>query len=158
MKRLFVIAMASAAFVACNGNNTDTADNTTDTTNTTTSMSTTESNNAYSPMEGDVSYRNNSVVVYRNGQWEEAKEDVRLDNGVVVYRNGKVRKDDREIELEDGQIVNKTGDFFDRTGRAIENAWDKTKEGVKDAGQAIGNTAEKAGKKVKNAVDNDKDQ
>jgi hypothetical protein len=83
-------------------------------------------------------------MIYRNGQWVEANEDVRMDNDVVVTRNGRVIRDGRERDLEDGQVVNRTGEFFDKTGRAIENAWDDTKEGIR-----------KAGDKIEDAVDGD---
>ena len=76
-------------------------------------------------------------MVYRNGQWVEADDDVKLENGEVVDRDG---------------------DFFDATGRAIENAWDDTKAGVKEAGKDIEKAAQKAGDKVEGAVDDDHDK
>ena len=166
MKKLIATALAAITLSACNDANTsnaaadrdttaggNTSAGTMDTTRTVTTTTTTD--NAYAPAEGDVTYREKKVKVRRNGEWVETKEDVRLDNGVVVYRSGKVRKDDKERELKEGEVVDKTGNFFDKTGRAIENAWDKTKEGVKDAGKAVGNAAEKVGKKAKDAVDKD---
>jgi hypothetical protein len=75
---------------------------------------------------------------------------------VVVTRTGRVTRDGKERELGEGEAVNKTGEFFDKAGRSIENAWDKTKAGVKEAGKDIGDATRKAGQKVENAV-SDKD-
>ena len=156
MKKIFSFAMAVIALTACQTNTkTTTTEADGDTTSTVTTTTTTSDNTAYAPAEGDVTRRDGKVMVMRNGVWVEADKEVTLDNDVVVYKNGKVKKQDREIELEDGEVVTKTGDFFDRTGHAIENAWDKTKEGVKDAGKAVGVAAEKLGNKAKDAVDDD---
>ena len=62
-------------------------------------------------------------------------------------------QDGKEIEVEDGVVINKDGDFFDRTGQAMENAWDDTKAGVKKAGDEIEKGANKAGDKIEGAVD-----
>ena len=153
MKKIIAIASAAILLAACNDNGTDNA--TIETTDTTSTMSTTTVSTSYTPAEGDVTYREKKVRVWKNGDWVDADDDVKLDNGVVVYRTGKVKKDDREIELKDGEVVNRSGNFFDKTGRAIENAWDATKEGVKDAGKAVGNAAEKVGEEAKDAVTDD---
>jgi hypothetical protein len=168
MKKILVMAGAALWLTACNDTKTDgTVDTTTQTTTTSTNpdttgygdttatTTTTSSSTAYTPAEGDVTYRENKVKVRRGDAWVDANDDVRLDNGVVVYRTGKVKKDDHEIVLKDGEVVNRTGNFFDKSGRAIENAWDATKEGVKDAGKAIKKTAKKVGEKAKDAVDDD---
>jgi predicted small secreted protein len=149
MKKIIVIAFVAVSLAACNSNEAD-KETTIETKDSTTSMTTT-----YTAVEGDVKYTGNRVMVMRNGQWVEADEDVKLDNGVMVNRNGRVTKDDNEIELREGEMVNKTGEFFDNTGQAIENAWDVTKEGAKDAGRAIKNTAKKVGQRVEDAVDRD---
>ena len=54
------------------------------------------------------------------------------------------------------RLVNKSGDFFDKTGRAIDNAWQDTKRAVKDAGEAVGDAAKKVGKEIDTALDKDK--
>ncbi len=140
-KIILATAIAAITFAACNDAKTEneTVENTT--------ITPTDGNTAaiYTPADGDVMYTNNKVMVMRNGQWVESEDEVRLDNGTIVHKNGIVRKDDKEVELREGEIVNRMGNFFDRSGRAIENAWDATKEGAKDAGRAI-----------ENAVDNDK--
>ncbi|HEV7332661.1 MAG TPA: DUF6799 domain-containing protein [Flavisolibacter sp.] len=133
MKKLLTIALAAFSLVACeNANNTASTEDTTTTTTTTTSE-----NAAYAPAEGDVTRRDGKVMVMRNGEWVEADRDVEMDNGVVVYKDGRVVRDGNEVELEDGEVVNKTGEFFDRTGRAIENAWDDAKQGVKKAAKEV---------------------
>jgi predicted small secreted protein len=164
MKKIVTVAFAAISLAACNDNTADNAtvdtnkDTIANTNTTTTTTTSTNESAAYAPAEGDVTYRGNKVMVMRNGQWVESNEDVRLDNGVVVYRDGRVKRDNNEIRLEDGEVVNRTGNFFDRAGNTLEKGWDKTKEGVKDAGKAIGNTAEKIGEKAKKAVkDDDKD-
>lgn len=164
MKKILAVACAAFSLAACNNNETGTT--TMDTTGTytdtmgsavavDTSMSSTTTSNAYSPKEGDVIYTEKKVKVWRNGEWVVADREVEMDNGVVVYRDGRVRKNGKEIELKEGEVVDRTGNFFDRSGRAIENAWDATKEGVKDAGKAIGKTAKKAGDKIEKAVEPD---
>lgn len=150
MKTILTMAFAALTLAACNDNNADK-----DTVNTTDTTITTTTTTTYIPVEGDVTVREKKVMVMRNGQWVEADSDVSLDNGVVVTRSGRVVKDGQERELQEGEVVNRTGDFFDRSGRAIENAWDATKEGVKDAGQAIEKGAKKVGEKAKDVVDDD---
>lgn len=118
MKKILVAA-GILFLVACNDEKKDSA---TTETQTTTSKT-------YTETEGDVSYRGGKLVVYKNGAWVDADNDVTLDNGIVVYRTGRVAKDNEEYELEDGVVVRKTGDFFDRAGNTIENGW----EGVKKA-------------------------
>ena len=86
MKKIIAMAFAGLSLAACN-NDADTASVETDTTTTTTTTTTT-----YTPVDGDVTYRENKVMVMRNGEWVEADDDVTLDNGVVVYRTGKVKK------------------------------------------------------------------
>lgn len=142
MKKLFVIGLAAISLTACN----DGTDNATVETRDTTTMTTTNTASAYSAAEGDVTYRNNKVLVMRNGQWVETNEEVRLDNGVVVHRDGRVVKDNRETRIEDGEVVTRTGNFFDRTGQAIEDGWDATKRGVKKAGQKIEDAVDKDNK------------
>ena len=58
--------------------------------------------------------------------------------------------------MEEGQVVSKEGDFFDRAGRAIENAWEDVKAGVKDAGDEIEKNTKEAGEKVDDHADDDK--
>lgn len=154
MKKILTLAFVAVSFVACNNDQAETA--TVESTISTTTMDTSSSVTAYTAVEGDVIYSGNKVRVMRNGQWVESNEDVTLDNGVVVYKNGRVKRNDVEVELHEGEMVNRAGNFFDRTGQAIENAWDATKEGAKDAGKAIKNTAKKVGEKVDDAVHDDK--
>ena len=156
MKKIFGLAIVSMAFLACNDNESPSInEDTRDTSTTAIETPAPATDNVYVPMDGDITYRDNKVHVMRNGAWVEADKDVNLDNGVVVYRTGKVKKDGREVELEDGVVVTRDGNFFDRTGRAIEDAWDATKEGVKKAGNEIEKGAEKAGDKANDAVHDD---
>jgi hypothetical protein len=145
MKKIFGLAIVSMAIFACNdAENPSINEDTRDTSTVIETPPAPSTTTAYVPADGDVTVKNDKVLVMRNGEWVETKEDVKLDNGVVVYRSGKAKKDGREIEVEDGVVINKEGDFFDRTGQAIENAWDDAKAGVK-----------KAGDKIEDAVDDD---
>jgi hypothetical protein len=124
MKNLF-LAMIGAIIVSCN-TNTDT-----------TKETETSTHAAYAPSEGDVSYRSGKVMVWRDGEWEEANNDVHLSNGIVVNRKGEVIKEDKVVVLRDGEVVDKSGRFFDKAGNAIDDAWDATKKGVKKAGEEV---------------------
>lgn len=133
MKKAFVLAFAGASILAaCSDNQSAINDDRKDRADTSTVVTdappTTYS--AYTPAEGDVTYRDKKVMVYRNGAWVESNDDVKLDDGIVVYRSGVVKKDDKEVELEEGIVVNKEGDFFDRTGKAMENMWSDIKKGA----------------------------
>ncbi|MBO9683718.1 MAG: hypothetical protein J7502_13805 [Flavisolibacter sp.] len=125
MKHLVFIAAIAAGLLACN---TDTR---------TTNETDTSNHAAYAPSEGDVTYRGGKVMVWHNGAWKEADNDVHLNNGVVVNRKGEVIKEDKVVVLDDGEVVNRSGRFFDKAGNAIEDAWDATKKGVKKAGEKV---------------------
>ena len=96
MKKIFAFAFIAAAFTACNDADTDTTSVDTDTTTTSTTTTTTRS---YTAAEGDVSYRNEKLMVYRNGNWVESDKDVTLDNGIVVSRKGEARRDKDVVVL-----------------------------------------------------------
>ena len=73
----------------------------------------------------------------RNGAWVETNEDVKLDNGVTITKSGTVMKDGKDVQLEEGVVINREGNFFDKAGQKIENAWDASKAGVEKAGDEI---------------------
>lgn len=151
MKKFFLMATVVALLASCDSSvQTDTVVDKDTVGPVTTEKVVTKT---YTPAEGDVTYRNKTILVWRDGNWVEADKDVTLDNGVVVYKNGEVKKDDKTVRLEDGEVVNRTGEFFDETGQAISDAWDSTKRGVKKAGEAM----EKAAKDVKESVDGKRD-
>ena len=88
MKHLFVLTVMAATILSCNSN-----------TDTTTSTKTDTSSNAatsttYAPSEGDVTYRNGKVMVWRNNDWVVTDDDVSLNDGVIVRKNGEVRRGD----------------------------------------------------------------
>jgi hypothetical protein len=156
MKTFILIAGIAASFIACNNESKETTSVEQDTvSDTTTTTNTTTTTTTYTPAEGDVSYRNGNVVVWRNNEWTKTDKDVTLDNGVVVHKDGKVEKDHNVVVLDDGEVVNKSGRFFDKAGNAIDNAWDATKEGAKKAGNAIEKGANKVGEKAKDVFDKD---
>ncbi len=76
-------------------------------------------------------------MVWRNGAYVEADADVTLDNGVVVKRNGEVVRDGKTVQLEEGESVDRSGNFWNSVGDAIEDGWDATKKGVKEAAGAV---------------------
>ena len=160
MKKIFGLAIVSMAIFACNDNqspsiNEDTRD--TSAVIETPPPATTEV--VYTPAEGDYTYKEKKVMVLKNGEWVEVDKEVKLDNGTVIEKNGTVKKDGKEVQLEEGTVVNKEGNFFDKAGHAIDNAWDATKEGVKKAGNEIEKGAKKVGDEVHDAThddDNDK--
>jgi hypothetical protein len=147
MKKFFAAAIVLASLTACNNAETEETLNT-DTSNTVTASTAT----AYTPAEGDATYRDGQLLVWKNNEWVEADNSVKMDNDVVVYKNGEVKKDDNVVVLEDGEVVSHTGKVFDKTGQAIEDAWDATKKGVEKAGKAV----EKAAQKTGDAVDGEK--
>ena len=141
MKKLLLI-FSLAGFIACNNDGNDSAaDRDTTTSNnasaTDADTATISTNTTYTASEGDVSYRNGKVVVYRNNEWVETDKDVNLDNGVVVRRNGRVERNGKTVELREGETVDRTGRFFDKAGNAIEDAWDATKRGAKKAKEEV---------------------
>ncbi len=149
MKRFFLMAGLSVALFACNN------DSATVTVDKDSSDHAANTERTYTSSDGDVSYRDGKLVVWRNGAWVDSDEDVRLENGTVVRRNGEVERDGKVVVLEDGEVVDRTGNFFDRAGNAIENAWDKTKEGVKEAGKEVKEGAQKVGEEVKDVFKDD---
>lgn len=138
MKKLFVFAIIGATVLsACNSDNRETTSTTINSDTTENAAVGSSTTTTYSPAEGDVSYRNGKVVVWRNNDWVETDEDVTLNDGVVVKRNGEVKKGDDVVKLEEGESVDRSGRFFDKAGNAIEDAWDATKKGVKKAGEEV---------------------
>ena len=155
MKKIFLMASVVALLSACNANTDENTVVTTDTlgpvTQTETPVTTSETVvvHKYTPAEGDVTYRNNQLMVWRSNDWVKVEKDVTLDNGVVVYKNGEVKKEGKTVKLEDGEVVTSVGEFFNKTGDAINDAWGSTKKGVRKAGDAL----DKVGKDIKESVD-----
>ena len=150
MKKFFLMASVVALLASCDtATNTDTVVDRDTIGPVATETVTTKT---YSPAEGDVTYRNNTVLVWRGGEWVKADNDVTLENGIVIYKNGEVKKDGKTVRLKDGEVVTSVGEFFDETGKAISDAWDSTKKGMEQAGDAM----KKAAKDVKESVDGDR--
>ena len=150
MKKFFLMASVVALLASCD-TNTDT-DTVVDRDTIGPVATETVTTKTYTPAEGDVTYRNNTVMVWRGGDWVKADNDVTLDNGVVIYQNGEVKKDGKTVRLKDGEVVNSVGEIFDETGKAISDAWDSTKRGMEKAGEAVKDAA----KDVKESVDGDR--
>lgn len=149
MKVFSLVAAASLFIYACNNSNN---------TSSTTVQSDTTTNAAeaaYTPEEGDVSYRDGNVYVWRNNEWQEAHGDVRLDNGAVVHSDGHIEKESKTVVLDDGEVVNKSGNFFDKAGHAINKGWDETKDAANTAGKKIKKGAKKVGEEVKDVFNGD---
>lgn len=161
MKKILTLAFAACTFAACSDNDAD-GTSAADTVAVVTEPAPPVDNSTpgYTPGDGDVTYNAGKVQVYRTDRWEDANEDVTMDDGIVIRRSGRVVKDNNEYEWEEGYVVDRRGNVWDRTGNALGDAWDATRYGVKKAGQAIGNTAERVGDKAKDVVDgkDDKDK
>ncbi|HUQ67429.1 MAG TPA: DUF6799 domain-containing protein [Flavitalea sp.] len=157
MKKVLGLAIISIAVFACNDNQSTSIKE--DTRDTSSSVVQTPpppaETNVYAPADGDVTVRDHKVMVMKNGEWVVTKEDIKLNNGVVVQRDRTVKKEGKVVEIQEGVVVNKEGNFFDKTGHAIDNAWEATKDGVKKAGNEIEKGAEKVGDKVSDAVHDD---
>jgi hypothetical protein len=160
MKKMFLLAFASVWMIACNENNPDSINKDTRTDSVIATEPPVTSVDAYAPREGDVTYREHKLMIMKNGEWVESDKDVTMNNGVVVHRSGKASKDNKDVDVEEGVVVDKNGNFFDKAGHAIDNAWESTKHGVKKAGNEIEKGAKKVKEKTKDALhddDNDHD-
>lgn len=159
MKRVFILALTAGFLASC----TDSGDKTTVSTtssdtavvidNDAAPMATTTT--TYTPGDGDVIMRDGKTMYWKDGAWVATTGNTTMSNGMIITREGKVTQENRTITLNDGEAVNRTGNFFDRTGNAIDNAWDATKRGVSKAADATGDALKKAGNKVADAVDGD---
>jgi len=148
MKKIFLTACVAAALTACNSTDTNSNTVTTDsTTNTSMNVAT-----GYTPNDGDVTYRNDKLMIYEDTTWVETDKDQTVGNGVVVHTNGTVTNGEQTDTLTGGQIVSKSGTFFDQSGHAIKDAWSATKHGVGEAGEAVGKAAGEAGEAVGHAA------
>jgi hypothetical protein len=128
MKKMFLLAGLTASLFACTN---ETGSTTTTTTKVDSSNNAATTTTTYTSSEGDVTYRNGKVLVWRNNNWVDADNDVTLDDGTVVRKNGKVVRNDEERDMEDGVVIDKTGRFFDKAGNTIEDGWNGLKKGVK---------------------------
>ena len=132
MKNLVIMAGLAALLFSCN-------DETKESTTTVTGTETSTSANAAkrNSAEGDVTYRDGKVMVWRNGQWVEAENDVELENGVVVRKNGRIVRNGEEVEFREGVVVSREGDFFDDAGNAIDEGWEGLKKGFKKSKEEV---------------------
>ncbi|HYO22517.1 MAG TPA: hypothetical protein VER36_08930, partial [Flavisolibacter sp.] len=78
MKKTFVLTGVTALLLACNSETKDGSVTTTPTTNTTENNATARA--PYTPGDGDVSYRDGKVQVWRNNNWTASENDVTLDD------------------------------------------------------------------------------
>jgi hypothetical protein len=145
MKNIFLAAIVALIF-SCN------------TKTETTTKTDTSANAAYAPSEGDVTKKNGEVMVWHDGEWKPADNDVYLNGGVVVNRRGEVTKGDKVVVLDDGEVVDKSGRFFDKAGNAIDDVWDATKKGVKKVGEEVKDVFNGDDNGKKKDKDKDKDK
>lgn len=149
MKKIFLAVCVAAIFTACNseGSQTDATTTNTDTTNR--SMMSTDT---YTPTEGDATFKDHYLMVYRGDKWVTTDKEMTMGNGAVVYTNGTVKNGEITDTLAEGEIVSHSGDLYDKAGNAIHDAWDGTKKGVNDAGDAAKEGINKAGDAAKEGV------
>ncbi|MEO8823761.1 MAG: DUF6799 domain-containing protein [Ginsengibacter sp.] len=142
MKKIFLAVSIAALLTACNsqGSQTDATTSNTDTTDRS-MMSTT----AYIPTEGDATFKDQTLMIYKGDKWVATDKEMTMGNGVIVYTNGTVKNGEITDTLAEGEIVSHSGDLYDKAGNAIHDAWDATKKGVNDAGDAVEEGVNKAG-------------
>ena len=68
MKKLFFLAAVGISLLSCKDGSSDT------TTTTTDSTAYAAKSGAYAPSQGDVTYKNGQLLVYRDGDWKECGE------------------------------------------------------------------------------------
>lgn len=157
MKKTLSLALGVALLAACNSSETQSPEGTADSSGM--AVVTVDTNTVAAPAavqyaEGDVILKEGKVYVYTSGNWVAADKDIKLDNGIIITPDGTVKSQDgKVVVLQEGEYVNKSGGFFDRTGNAIENAWDKTKEGVSKGAAATKDAAQKAADATKEGVE-----
>jgi hypothetical protein len=147
-KMLLVVGIATSVFACTNETDSTT---TTTTTRVDSANNTATSTTTYRASDGDVTYRNGKVLVWRNNDWVDADNDVTLNDGTVVRKDGKAVRNNEERDLEDGVVIDKTGRFFDKAGNTIEDGWQGLKKGVK---KGYNETKEE----VKDVLDKDEKQ
>lgn len=153
MKKIFSLAAISFIIFSCNDNTTKTTETSLDTTMTKDGTVAATTVTTYTSADGDVTYKEGKLMIYENGSWKEAEKDVVLDDGTVVTVKGEAKdKNGKTVMVSDGGIINKTGKWFDKAGNAIANAWDDTKDAVKEGAHEVKQGAEKAGEKIKETV------
>lgn len=157
MKKILNLALAALLLSACNNQSkTETAEVTPPVIPEQTvpappepAVVTTE---VYSPKEGDVIFREKKLMVYKDGKYVVAEKDVTLDGDVIVKKDGEVVNKDKKVKLEEGEAVTKAGRFVDKAGKWIDNAWNKTKDGVSTAAEKTGDAVEKGWDATKKGV------
>ncbi|WP_018626747.1 DUF6799 domain-containing protein [Niabella aurantiaca] len=157
MKQTLGLALSMALLAACNSSETRSPESAADSTGT--AVVTVDTNAVVAPTavqytDGDVILKEGKVYVYTNGSWVAADKEIKLDNGIIITPDGTVKsKDGKVVVLQEGEYVNKSGGFFDRTGNAIDNAWDKTKEGVSKGAEATRDATQRAADATKEGVE-----
>lgn len=163
MNKTIFLASVAAIFFSCTGGESKTEPETpveTTATPAEAENSTVTPPATYTAEDGDVMWKDGKLMEYKSGAWTVAEKDITLGDGTVISLKGNITgKDGKMISIKEGETVKKTGQFFDKAGNAIANAWDAakegvknavdaTKEGVKDAANAVKEGAEDAGKAV----------
>lgn len=145
MKKILAIAVFATVFTACNNEaeNKTTADDT---------LKAKEVTTTYTSADGDLTWKESKLYIYKNGEWVLVEKDITLADGTVITVNGEVKKGDKVIKLKEGEKVTTVGEFIDNTGKKVANAWEATKEGVSDAADKVKEGAEKTGEKIKDGV------
>ncbi|MBX2921369.1 MAG: hypothetical protein KF746_04180 [Chitinophagaceae bacterium] len=173
MKKALFLAALTAVFAAC-GNESKTESEGATGSDVTVTPAETNKDEApatvtYTAEEGDVMWKEGKLLVYKDGNWSVAEKDITLNDGTVISLKGDISKDGKTINIKEGETVKKTGQFFDKAGNAVSNAWDAAKEavkdgadavkeGVKDAAGAVKEGAQDAGKAVKEETQKLKDK
>lgn len=146
MKKILLAAFISASVMAC----TNEADSSTELNDTTDNAA--NATGSYTEKEGDVTYRNGKVMVWRDNQWVEAENDVEV-NGMTVRKTGVIVRDGEEVEMEEGEVVGPDDRYFDEAGNAIQDGWDGLKKGAHEAKEGVKKGYNEAKDEVKEVFD-----
>jgi hypothetical protein len=142
MKKTILISCLALAFAACV--NPGTTKNESAPQADTTDKSTL-SVTPYTPTQGDVTFRDKQLLIYKDDKWVATDKVQTMGNGIIVYTNGTVKNGELTDTLAQGEIVSHSGDLYDKAGNAIHDAWSAAKEGVNKAGDAAKDEINKAG-------------
>jgi hypothetical protein len=128
MKKLLSIVAIASFMTACNDSSTTTDTTTTDSTavDMATPPATMDTSTAMSSAmkEDMMTMKSGKMMVMKNGNWEEMKEEMTCTNGVKVKPNGEVTKGDKKKLLTEGMMIDKEGQMMDENGKMVdESGW-----------------------------------
>lgn len=123
MKKLFLIALTTVTFAACN-NNAKTEETTmADDAPATTEMEMEGSSmaGAVNLENGDVMMKDGKMMMMKDGAMMNMDKDMTMSNGTMVMMNGDVKMSDgKMMKMSNGQMMRMNGDMMDENGTMIK--------------------------------------